>query len=228
MGFGMTQNLNNQISGAKNQLMSMAPSSPQSTMMRQDTSPYDSSGMNFGSGQPSAPVNRTGNTGIAGGNPGAPQGQPQTDGTLLGTSGSIAPPNMGREQYRDAWMGSGVSNIDQMKQWLSQNGGTLLSDNGTFRTPQGEVYDGLIGARTGHGTPGWTIPGGSAANNTMMMGPAGPGQQMGGMNGVNPAMIQSLLGLMSGQGNTQPLNNVSNGSMFMNSPQATMDVSSFL
>lgn len=69
-----------------------------------------------------------------------------------------AAPGMSREQYRDAWMGSGVSDIGGLKNWLGQNGGTLVSETaGTVRTPHGELLDMLINASgTGPAKAGWT------------------------------------------------------------------------
>lgn len=81
------------------------------------------------------------------------------------TQPTQTPPQLNREDWRDKWMSSGIGNIEGLKQFLSQYGGMLLSDNGTALTPFGEVLDLLIGAKTGRGTPGWTIPGGSGSIN---------------------------------------------------------------
>lgn len=69
---------------------------------------------------------------------------------------------MTREQYRDAWMSSGVHDLAGLKAWTAANGGNVVSDNGTVTTPFGETLDMLIGAKTGNGQPGWTGTGGGA------------------------------------------------------------------
>jgi hypothetical protein len=81
----------------------------------------------------------------------------------VGHDGSVNGWN--REQYRDAWMSSGVNSADAAKQWLSQHGGEWLSDNGTVRTPFGEVLDMGINARgsaagNGQFRAGWGGTGG--------------------------------------------------------------------
>lgn len=81
-----------------------------------------------------------------------------------------------REQYRDAWQGSGVNSVDGAKAWLAQNGGEWLSDNGQVRTPFGEILDMGENAR------------GSAAGNgvfkTAWGGTAGDGGGSGGGGGA--------------------------------------------
>src|SRR5688500_6841382 len=52
-----------------------------------------------------------------------------------------------REQYRDAWMGSGVNSVQGAKDWINQHGGEWVSDNGTVMTPFGERLDMLGIAR---------------------------------------------------------------------------------
>jgi hypothetical protein len=63
----------------------------------------------------------------------------------VGHDGSVNGWN--REQYRDAWMSSGVNSVDAAKQWLGAHGGEWLADNGTVRTPFGEVLDMGINAK---------------------------------------------------------------------------------
>jgi hypothetical protein len=72
-----------------------------------------------------------------------------------------------REQYRDAWMGSGVNSVQGAKDWIAQHGGEWLSDNGTVRTPFGETLDMLINGRgslagQGPAKAGWGPSGGGA------------------------------------------------------------------
>lgn len=88
---------------------------------------------------------------------------------------------MTREEYRDRWMSSGIHDIAGLRAWLAQNGGTLLSDNGTVRTPYGETLDMLIGARTGNGQAGWTgIGGGGSGGSGGGSGGSGGGSGGGG------------------------------------------------
>lgn len=76
-----------------------------------------------------------------------PIGQVGHDGTANGLT---------REQWRDKWMSSGARTIDDLKRFLAENGGEILSDNGSAKTPFGESLDLLANARTGNGTPAWT------------------------------------------------------------------------
>lgn len=127
---------------------------------------------------PKAPANQ--NTGVNGGRPNAPGVQ-----TFGGSSDNSPPPGpapgvghdgsqngLSREQYRDAWMSSGVKDMAGLRAWTAQHGGNVLSDNGTVQTPYGEQLDMLIGARTGNGQAGWTAGAGMQGANT---GPGGPG-----------------------------------------------------
>jgi hypothetical protein len=68
------------------------------------------------------------------------------------------PPELSREAYRDALMGSGITDIEGLKGFLAQQGGTLVSPtSGTIRTPQGELIDALINASgVGPSRPAWT------------------------------------------------------------------------
>ena len=77
-----------------------------------------------------------------------------------------------REQYRDLWMRSGVSNIQQLQAFLAQYGGSLLAANGQSMTPYGDSLDMLKDARTGNGTPAWTNTGGSNGSNGGYSGPS--------------------------------------------------------
>ena len=94
---------------------------------------------------------------------------------------------LSREQYRYAWMSSGISNMDQMRQWLAQNGGQVLSDNGTVQTPYGDTLDMGTAFRTGNGRPGWTPvnPAAGSAQGSQF----GPSQQAFGQmqNQMQPA-----------------------------------------
>ena len=67
-----------------------------------------------------------------------PFGQVGHDGTFNG---------MTREQYRDAWMSSGVDSVQGAKDWLAKHGGKWISDNGTVLTPYGETLDMLGNAK---------------------------------------------------------------------------------
>jgi hypothetical protein len=101
---------------------------------------------------------------------------------------------LSREQYRDNWMSSGISNIDQMQQWLAQNGGSILSGNGTVQTPYGDILDMGTAFRTGNGTPGWTPVNGGPGTN----------QAQGSVLGSSGNMLGSLLQmLMGGTGQQQ-------------------------
>lgn len=83
-----------------------------------------------------------------------------------GGGGSSAPqPGVSREQYRDAWMGSGAKSMDDLKRFVAQYGGQIISDNGTVRTPYGFDIDMLIGAKGAAAggsaaSAGWTSLGG--------------------------------------------------------------------
>lgn len=92
----------------------------------------------------------------------------------VGHTGTAAN-GMNREQYRDAWMSSGVTNMDQARAWVAANGGQVLKDNGTIMTPFGESYDMLIGARSGNGQPGW----GEISSASGVAGATGGPQQTG-------------------------------------------------
>lgn len=71
---------------------------------------------------------------------------------------------LSREQYRDAWMSSGVNTIQGQQDWMAKNGGQVLSGNGMSMTPYGDMLDMQIGARTGNGQPGWTNTGAGGGN----------------------------------------------------------------
>lgn len=83
-----------------------------------------------------------------------------------------------REQYRDAWQGSGAKSMDDLNRFIQANGGTLQSGNGTVMTPFGESIDMGINARgsaAGNGqlSAGWGGVGGPAT-------PAAPAPALGG------------------------------------------------
>lgn len=110
--------------------------------------------------------------------PGEPNGgfpQPQT-GVNVGHDGTYN--GMNREQWRDAWMGSGQMSQDQMKQKLTEMGATPSARGDVWTTPYGETYDLGIGFKTGNPTAGWTpITGGGGGT---AGGPAGGGYFPGG------------------------------------------------
>lgn len=104
---------------------------------------------------------------------------------------------LSREQYRDNWMSSGISNMNDLKNWLSQNGGQALSDNGTVMTPYGDTLDMGTAFRTGNGSAGWTPV------NSMM--PQANGSQFNPQQQQNNSVLgnagsgnifQSLMGLI--------------------------------
>jgi hypothetical protein len=112
--------------------------------------------------------------------------RPKPNGTAANTppaSGTASPPpfdpkqqvghdgsvnGWNREQYRDAWMSSGVNSVGAAKDWLAAHGGEWLSDNGSVRTPFGEVLDmggNARGSAAGNGafTTTWGGSGGGPA-----------------------------------------------------------------
>lgn len=131
--------------------------------------------------QPWAPPPGT-NTGISGGLKLLPQYDNQSYGRqnfLPGEPGQqpSQPPSMSREQYRDSWMGSGARSMEDLQRFVQQNGGQIVSGNGTVLTPSGEYIDMLTGARTGgNGSAGWTGINGGAGD------PRNQGQAGGGQN----------------------------------------------
>jgi hypothetical protein len=98
----------------------------------------------------------------------------------VGHEGSIN--GLNREQWRDAWMGSGVTNIAGMTDWMKQHGGKVLSDNGTVLTPFGETMDLMANAKTGHGSAAWGGPGGGGGGGSteglVPLSPGGGGGQV--------------------------------------------------
>ena len=87
------------------------------------------------------------------------------DGTING---------MNREQYRDAWQGSGVTNNAGMDQWLAQHGGRRLNDAGLVVTPFGEQLDMGEAFKTGNGKAAWGGVGGDGGSPEPI--PVGSGQ----------------------------------------------------
>src|SRR5262245_37557273 len=65
---------------------------------------------------------------------------------------------MSRETWRDQWMG-GEGDLGFWKSKAQQMGAQWLADNGSIRTPWGEVYDGVEGLRSGIGKGAWTVHG---------------------------------------------------------------------
>lgn len=117
------------------------------------------------------------------------------DGTING---------MTREQYRDAWQGSGAKSIDDLKAFVAQHGGRVLSDNGTVLTPFGETMDlgqNARGAAAGHGqmTASWGGVGGPD--------PGGSGPP----SAASGAMVQNALSAAMGGGGTSGGGSVNTG-----------------
>lgn len=83
---------------------------------------------------------------------------------------------LNREQWRDKWLSNGQTDMAGLQRFLAENGGTLLSENGTVTTPFGDTLDIGANARTGTITPAWTQVG--AASD-------GPGASGGGIAGGN-------------------------------------------
>lgn len=100
-----------------------------------------------------------------------------------------------REQYRDALMGSGITNLAGLQAWLAQHGGVLQSNNGTVMTPFGESIDALIGARTGNGMAGWTgVGAGSAGAGALGAAGSGAGATAAGAPGTDfQSQIRQML-----------------------------------
>ncbi|MBA3949313.1 MAG: hypothetical protein H0X44_05140, partial [Acidobacteria bacterium] len=91
---------------------------------------------------------------------------------------------MTREQYRDAWQGSGARSMSDLQAFLSKNGGSVVSGNGTVRTPYGEDIDMLQGARTnGNGSAAWGGVGGPSAPSGGAMAAMMPSQAPSGFSG---------------------------------------------
>lgn len=105
-----------------------------------------------GTGSPIQPTMPGGFTGASG------SGQPSAGGVNVGHDGVYN--GMNREQWRDAWMGSGKMSQDQMTQKLTEMGAAPTGRGDTWTTPYGETYDLGIGWKTGNPTAGWTPSGG--------------------------------------------------------------------
>lgn len=92
-----------------------------------------------------------------------------------------------REQWRDAWMGSGKMTQDEMTNKLLSMGAKNEGRGDYWTTPFGETYDLGIGFKTGTPTAGWTPV-------------AGPGGSGGGGLGSDPGWGQGGggLGALSG------------------------------
>jgi hypothetical protein len=125
------------------------------------------------------PSTYSGNTGVTGGitNPGTPgayidpnTGNTSSIGSLPWQMNNTQPSSptyqnvghdgtyngMNREQWRDAWMSSGVKDPAATDAWLTSMGAKKIGDNGTYYTPFGEGLDLGIGYKTGSVMPGWT------------------------------------------------------------------------
>ncbi len=109
----------------------------------------------------------------AGGNDSTRPGDVGHDGSWQGQS---------REQWRDAWMSAGQMTPAQADAWMASHGAVKISNNGTYRTPYGEVLDLGIGYRSGTVTPGFTNTGGSGGGSG-----AGGSDGSGGSGGTGAA-----------------------------------------
>lgn len=144
--------------------------------------------------------------------------------------------NMNRDQYRDAWMSSGVSNNQMMDQWLAQNGGQRLNDAGVVRTPYGEILDMGMAFKTGQGKPAWTDIGmnnlgpgqGLSAPSQSFQNQVPPGFQLASGSGMNINRPGLPPGMIPPPGlSYESQNPVSNYFNNMNPGQnQTMDISS--
>lgn len=179
------------------------------------------------------PNTNTGNTGVTGGGTGGSTSPLpwQTNGANqyqnVGHDGSYN--GMNREQWRDAWMSSGVKNQADTDSWLTSHGAQKIGDNGSFYTPFGEGLDLGIGYKTGSVTPGWTDTGlgtygsnpltstgaGSLGTGTNQFAPsAGVQSAMNANQGNSAGLLQALQQLF---GSYQP-NDIANGSINGNNP----------
>lgn len=133
------------------------------------------------------------NTGINGGGGAAAATQPAENDPAA--SGTKPTPGMTREQWRDAWMSSGQKSAADTDAWLLANGATKVADNGTFRTPQGEILDLGIGYKSGGMvTPGWTRTDGGGND-------GGSGSGSGSVRGAAGASRNSLMDYLMGRVN---------------------------
>jgi hypothetical protein len=85
-------------------------------------------------------------------------------------------------------MSSGVNSVGAAKDWLSAHGGEWLSDNGTVRTPFGEVLDmggNARGSAAGNGqfTTTWGGTGGGPSAPVRVAGVPGNGAPGAGSGG---------------------------------------------
>lgn len=204
-----------------------------------DKSPNDSSSMSYDSGQSkdhmsmfTNPSTASQNTGIAGGasnpasQPSQPSGQPAqpqanpTDGTLLGTSGTIWTPERVQSYYDSRGVKANASSpqywADKSKEDWAQK------DPGFFQKFLSNAEEFSGGPEQTRMAMGWGASPTGQASGSMN---AGSGQA--GMMGM-PQIQQMLQQLLAQKGNGNPAQQVSNGNLFANSPQATMDISSFL
>lgn len=104
-----------------------------------------------------------------------------------------------REQYRDAWQGSGAKSIADLNSFIAAHGGKMLAGNGTVMTPFGEQIDMLINAKgsaAGHGnaSAGWGGLGGPAKPAAGLAPPVSAGAAMGG-GGARPMAAPAPTGV---------------------------------
>lgn len=129
-----------------------------------------------------------GNTGVAG--PSAPVDAPAAfdPSAVVGHNGTTSN-GMNREAYRDAWFSSGAKSMGDLQKFIQANGGTLVSGNGTVRTPFGEEIDmgaNARGSAAGQGqmSASWGGVGGDAGGAPQAFrGPTLDGPSMGGYFG---------------------------------------------
>jgi hypothetical protein len=148
-------NNNQSAFGPTNQQSTFDSGTPQTPAQNQtqNTSPASATGQPINSGW-STSLPWQANS-MSAPNPGF-QAQPQGANTWQVGHDASTPEGMNREQWRDAWMGSGTSNNQMMDQWLAQHGGQRMNESGVVRTPFGETLDMGIAYKTGQGRPGWT------------------------------------------------------------------------
>lgn len=119
-----------------------------------------------------------------------------------------AAPGVSREQYRDAWMSSGAASMADLQRFVAQYGGQILGDNGTVRTPYGEVLDMLIGAKGAAAggapaRPGWTATGGGGGGAAPAAGGPGTGNPAEDPNSFQSQVRKMLMDQLTKLG--QPL-----------------------
>jgi hypothetical protein len=243
-------NNNQSAFGPTNQQSTFDSGTPQTPAQNQtqNTSPASATGQPINSGW-STSLPWQANS-MSAPNPGF-QAQPQGANTWQVGHDASTPEGMNREQWRDAWMGSGTSNNQMMDQWLAQHGGQRMNESGVVRTPFGETLDMGIAYKTGQGRPGWTDIGQNSPSQQMptmgtsfgqqpqqvQQSPYGPGQDFSPkMPQIDPQQLSQLLqslqermGQMgSSQGAVPAMNQMTRPNLYGNADANTMDISPFL